>query len=490
MNFSHSINFFLHNFFDFFSSQMAHGNFTAISLVEKKVLMHYLFLEDTCLYAQTSKRGLVTYVKCIDEMCNCNGKITRERFTRTNDVPHNHPENHAEVASFEIAYENLRNATKTDHRRALRDLHDEAIQRLSLDASGMLSWDRCHRTLERIRNNLMPPCRSMQEMEAILEDESSLGFLDYGRLRNTRFYQGSIDGNLVFANLELIAEIGEDFEMYVDGTFGITPFHARQFLVVLGELNGRPRPIIYAIMHGQCTADYTEIFKFLRDAIFSFDGTERHPSSCTSDFEQAIRLALLEVWPNIRRIGCNFHYCQSLRRHARSIQTLAPNLVPGLIHHKALKMFMRLSLLPLERIDAGLCALQIFLTENDLQDDFREFLIYFRHTWIDRFPKKTWCVSDCDRRTNNHVEGYNHRIKQTIPANPKPWVFLKSLLSLAFSASSDYSADVINNNPAPDDRSDITVPLHAALRELEEGVISEIQFLEKLSYVRRKRQLN
>lgn len=364
---------------------MAHGNFTAISLVEKKVLMHYLFLEDTCLYAQTSKRGLVTYVKCIDEGCNCNGKITRERFTRTNDVPHNHPENHAEVASFEIAYENLRNATKTDHRRALRDLHDEAIQRLSLDASGMLSWDRCHRTLERIRNNLMPPCRSMQEMEAILEDESSLGFLDYGRLRNTRFYQGSIDGNLVFANLELIAEIGEDFEMYVDGTFGITPFHARQFLVVLGELNGRPRPIIYAIMHGQCTADYTEIFKFL---------------------------------------------------------------------------------------------------------DFREFLIYFRHTWIDRFPKKTWCVSDCDRRTNNHVEGYNHRIKQTIPANPKPWVFLKSLLSLAFSASSDYSADVINNNPAPDDRSDITVPLHAALRELEEGVISEIQFLEKLSYVRRKRQLN
>lgn len=459
---------------------MAISNIKAISLMEGKLSTHFYNLDDLCLYAHYSKRGNVKYVKCIDEDCDCKGKIINNHFTRTNNALHSHDDNHEPVAEYKIAYESLRLAVKND-RRPLRMLHNEAIRGLSRDAAGMLSWSQCHRTLERIRHEMMPPCRSLAELGNILEDDQSFGYLSYGRIRDTRFYQGSIGGMLIFANLELVAELPENFEMFVDATFKVVPFKARQLLVILGEMRGRPRPIVYAVMNGQTTEDYANIFKCIRDGIISFDGTTRTPRSATSDFEQAIRLALVKVWPNIRVVGCNFHFCQALRRHARGLGSISVHLIVGSMHHKIIIMFMRLSLLPLERIDAGFEFLLEFIRTNELDEDFLEFIDYFKRTWITRYPKESWHVSDRERRTNNNLEGYNHRIKQSIPANPTAWAFLDGLLNLAFDASSVYDADRINDAVPPADRSKLSEPLTIALQELRNDVINELDFLQKMS---------
>lgn len=459
---------------------MQEQNFKAISLMEKRTSTHYFFLEDLCIYANRSRRGEVTYVKCVDEGCHCNGKIANGLFVRTNTVPHSHEDNHEEVVNYEIAYERLRLAVKTD-RRPIRQLHNEAIRLLSRDAAGMLSWANCHRTLERIRHALMPPCRSMLELENILEDEESFGYLSYGRLRDTRFYQGSVNGQLIFANQELITELPDMFDIFVDGTFGVVPFHGRQLLVILGELRNRPRPIIYALMNGSATEDYQAVFEFVRDGILSFDGQERTPISATCDFEQDIRLALVNVWPDIRVAGCFFHLCQAQRRYARGLERISLHLIAGSMHNKILLMFMRLALLPLDRVDAGFSAILQFIQINDPENDFVGYVDYFRRTWLGRFPKETWNVSDRERRTNNNLEGYNNRIKQTIPLNPSAWAFLDGLLSLAFDASSVFDSDVIRDAPPPVDRSMLSHPLKVALQELRNGIIDELGFLEKLS---------
>lgn len=459
---------------------MAQSNFRAISLIEKRVSTHFHVFDDQCLYNCYSKRGATLYLKCIDEDCQCNGKIVNNIFTRTNNALHNHDYDHETVANYEDAYAKLRQAIKID-RRPIRVLHNEALRGLSLEASGMLSWNHCRRTLERVRHDMMPPCRSMVDLEKILEDDNTIGYSMYGRIRQSRFYQGSVDGQLVFANLELLGELPANFDIYIDATFGVTPFHARQLLVILCDLRGRPRPIIYAIMNGQATENYSVIFEFIRDGIISFDGLLRTPNCATTDFEQAIRLALDKVWPNIRKVGCYFHFAQAIRRNARSIKSLSASLIGDTIQHKVLIMFIRLGLLPLERVDAGFNAVLHFISSNKLEDDFQDFADYFRRTWFGRYPKEDWCVSDREKRTNNHLEGYNHRIKQTIPSNPSAWKFLDSLIDLGYDASSNYSADVLNNATPPVDRSLLSLPLGVALKELQDGTIDEIRFLEKLS---------
>lgn len=466
----------------FFQSNllMAEANFTAISLMEKRTSTQYYVLADLCLYAYYSKRGDVIFLKCIDDGCNCNGKISNGTFSRTNKLPHSHDDNHQEVANYLIAYERLRAMVKTD-RRPVRELHQEVLGTLSRDCAAMLSWRHCHRTLERIRNELLPPCCSMMEMQNELDDEESFGFLSYGRIRGTKFYQGSVNGQLIFSNLELVAELTEEFEIYVDATFSVTPFHSRQLLVILGDLRGVPRPLIYAIMLGQTTAEYAAIFEFVRDSIFGYNGIIRVPIAAISDFEQAIRLALVQVWPHLEVYGCNFHLCQAQKRHARSIQTLNACLLVSEIHNKTLTMFTRLSLLPLNRIMQGFDSLLDYINENELRDDFRDFVEYFRRTWLVRYPINSWCVSARDRRTNNNLEGYNNRIKLQIPVHPKPWVFLDALRKLAIDASSEYDSDVLNNALPPIDRSLLTEPLNAALRQLLDGTIDEIHFLELMS---------
>lgn len=227
--------------------------------------------------------------------------------------------------------------------------------------------------------------------------------------------------------------------------------------------------------------DYQNVFEFIRDAIFSHDGTFREPVHATLDFEQGMRLALINTWPNVVRHGCNFHYCQAIRRHARSIESLSASLTGGTKHHFILVMFMRLSMLPLDKIEIGYHALLSFIRDQNLKNDFSSFISYFNRTWLVRFPKETWCVNGLNRRTNNNIEGYNNRIKISIPLNPSPWKFLEGLNDLAHDAITSFDADKLRNTQPPPDRSTLTSLLNDAMDELNRGVIDELQFLKKMA---------
>lgn len=457
-------------------------NFQQINLAEGKISSQYFFKIDRCIYSCYLTRGDTKYLKCIESKCNSNAKIINNQLKRTNQIDHNHENDHQSRADYEFAYEKLRSAVKSD-RRTVKQLHKEALRGLTREAAALLEWKRCRRTLQRIRMAQMPSCSKLEDLESLLEDDKSKVYKSYGLFRGERFYQGSVEGQLVFANMEMIGELSEVVDILTDATFKVLPFLARQLLVILAELQGRPRPILYAVMTGQTTHHYQVIFEFLRDGILSHDGTFRTVRYATTDFEQSLRLALINVWPDCQRVGCNFHFCQSIRRKARSMETLSTKLTDSSTHHKILIYFMRLSLLPKAKIDNGHAAIINFIQETDLFEDFEEFIEYFHSTWMVRYSKDSWCVSDRDRRTNNHVEGYNNKIKHMIPINPSPWIFLDAILDLAYDASSSFDSDRLRNAPPPPDRSILSVPLDAALQELNEGGINEFTFLERMSSV-------
>ncbi|KAG5666891.1 hypothetical protein PVAND_014898 [Polypedilum vanderplanki] len=208
----------------------------------------------------------------------------------------------------------------------------------------------------------------------------------------------------------------------------------------------------------------------------------RTPQTATSDFESGMRNSLKSVWPEIQLVGCNFHYCQALRRKAMCLQTLSTKITKkDHKHGYILKLFMRLSYLPENYIDIGFEALINYINLNKiLARDFETFIQYFKHTWMRRIPKSDWSVATRERRTNNHLEGYNRFVKRQIPCNPGPWTFLNSLLNLGCYACMNFFEDQ-ETNCSQKDRSKITDLLHKTLIELHNGEITELLFLKKLA---------
>lgn len=458
-------------------------NFTVIT-VEEGGLKHHFYCEDEeCLYKHNGSRGDIKYLKCLEDLCEARAKIENEFFVRTGKPPiqHHHP-SHQHIAVYEKAYQQLRLDTRRNVRRTIKELHAEALRHLSLEASGMLVWEGCRRTLNRIRFRDMPPCHSVGELSALFENMQSKVYERFGKMRGTDFYQNTIEGNMIFANQEIISELPEEISLSADGTFKIVPFKSRQLLIMMADLQGRPRPIIYVLMQSKSTVAYKAVFEYIRDSVISFDGVNRTPTSAMSDCELAMRNALVETWPNIILDACNFHHVQALRRKASKTPTLSTHISGNTTQHRALKMIMRISLLPVERLMEGIEAVGDYIIENNLWNDFEAFLEYYDRTWVDgNFPPEQWCVGHRVNRTNNFLEGYNHSVKLTIPLNPRPWEFLEGIYNLALNASSAYASDKSRNAQPPIDRSRLTEPLHAALNQLEVGAIDVAEFLYQLA---------
>lgn len=443
----------------------------------------YLSLAEECLYKCDQNRGNLIYLRCIEKGCRCRALIKDCFFERKNCFAHNHP-SHRKNAQYEIAFSALRRSVVQRPRQSLRNLHSEFLENpmLTRDIAMRFSWKQKRRNLQRIRNMTMPACNSLAEMTRQLEDTESAFFKSFGCIREHKFYQATINGQPLFANLAIIEDLPLNFEMSVDGTFSVTPFSrvTRQLLVILGEIRNRLRPLVYVIMIGQTQEDYKQIFTYLRDTIFGLGTFNSKPTSVVCDFEQSIRSALNSTWEGIRIVGCNFHLNQSLYRKA--VEVIPGGKVQvsgGTIHHKTLLMFMRLSLLPIDRIERGFEAIMTFMTENGIEDDFERFVSYFKNTWFIRFPKKTWCVGDRVRRTNNELEGYNNYIKNIIQKNPSVINFMQGLHYMALDALTNYDAEI--HHVAPANRSLITPILQEASIQLQNGLINELTFLKKLS---------
>lgn len=227
--------------------------FRAIQLAETSSKFngsfHYLSLSENQLYKCYSFRPGTKYLQCITRGCPCRAKICNGGFQRTNNEVHNHLlQNHQPAIDFTSAYEKLKNTVRDNPRLSIRSIHLDLTRQFPQHIAARLPWDFCRRTLQRIRNDQMPVCASIDKFVELLEDNEGLVYNSYGVLRDKRFYQGTENGNIFFANMHLIYCLQPDIKIYIDATFSVTPFHTRQLLVILAELQGRPRPLIYVIM--------------------------------------------------------------------------------------------------------------------------------------------------------------------------------------------------------------------------------------------------
>lgn len=457
-------------------------NYEEINIFYEKTGVHIYYYSDECLYvANKLNKSGKRYYRCIEKNCKCTGKIESGMFSRITNTDHEH-ENHRYRAEYERAYYQLKLLVRNE-RRAVRDIHQDFLRTLSYEASGQLSWSHVRHTLLRIRRELMPACPDIESLINFLENDEDI-YNSYGVIRGLPFYIGSINNDMVFANLKLISNIEDSFDMYIDGTFKVLPFGIHQLLVILAEFGGRPRPIAYIVMELRKENHYILVLEHIRNAVLSHDGIVRRPKSVMCDFEPALRSALPKVWENITVNGCFFHMSKALKKNAARFPELSTKIRDKkTIHYRTLKMFMRLSLLPIDKIDAGLEALISHIRlHRALNADFQRFLTYFNSTWMCLYTKEDWCTSALMRRTNNNIEGHNRFIKLVIRINPSPWAFIDGLLNLAYDALASFVGDNMYNFTSQD-RSYITEPLTRALLDLEENRITEFDFLYRMARV-------
>ncbi|XP_070503123.1 uncharacterized protein [Chironomus tepperi] len=353
---------------------------------------------------------------------------------------------------------------------------------LSREAGGLLAWENVRRTLYRIRSFKMPSCHNINELDNLLNNNKFV-YETYGVIRGKPYFNGSIDGQFIFSNGDMIADLDEHFELFIDGTHGIVPYKQEQLLVILATLCKKPRPIIYVLMTDRKESTYTRIFQYIKDAIFPANKCFYKPAAITADFEMALRNGVKNVWQEIEIFGCYFHFCQALHRRASSYDYLLERIENSEKHKEFLMMIMRLGLLPIEMIDDGIAALKKFKEDDvDLQRDFLAFMHYFDKTWIGRYPVNEWCISGRQIRTNNFVEGHNFKIKQFIPTNPTPWSFLDGLKDLYYDADASY-INAKAKNISYKDKSRFTAPLKELIPKLKNGIIDELEFLSQIAFV-------
>ena len=432
--------------------------------------------EEEIIYLQDQKTSNTEYFKCSEKFCRCRGKVVENGgFVVTNDMVHFHTF-HSQKYAQTVNYNKLKEQVLSTN-IPIKDLYRASLRQTDFKLSGKLNWRKVRNGLQNIRRKQMPSCPNLLKMIELLEKNEDVR-KNYGMMRNLNFYQGCLNNNiLVFANLEVINLLPEKIDIFIDATFNVCPFKSYQLLIILAEIGNSPKPIIFVMMPNKKQQTYMVLFDFIKKSVLKFGNKKRKPVTAMSDFERGLRNAVEASFPGIILRGCNFHHLQALRRKARKISTLATKVFKNSHHHFVLKMFMRISLLPIEKIDSGLYQLKRYiLSMQDIMDDFQEFIIYYESVWINNYKKTDWCVSNAKRRTNNNVEGVNSYIKKIIPRNPSPYIFLQSLLDFSYEISSNLSADLEEICPQKD-RSKISKKLRKNLKKLNRGVITELQFL-------------
>lgn len=444
--------------------------------------LHFYFYNDKCIYTVNRIKGDSTYLNCTETNCPCKAKIQGDIMIRTNqDIVHHH-DDHQFKAEFEEQYHKLKLAVESSS-LSVQELHKASIRWMSRQAAGLMAWQNVRGTLLRIRRQIMPPCTNFAELDFMM-DNNKLVYETYGVIRGKAFFNGSVNGQMIFSHPKLIPALEEGFELFVDATFKVTPFYQRrhQLLVVMATILGKPRPIIYAIMMNKSEENYKEIFDFIKNVVFRFHKCFHTPIAATTDFEMALKNAIKHTWPGIQTFGCNFHFCQALHRNAK-LTGLSTKIKDNSEHHKTLRMFMRISLLPIEFVERGINSLIAYIESNHiLAKDFKIFIEYFRKTWTLLYPFREWCVSTGRYRTNNSLEGYNSKIKKWIPLRPTPWQFLDGLLDLAYNADSDFENARNRNEILHDeDLSRLTPELKICVPQLLNGNINEMEFLRRMA---------
>ena len=220
----------------------------------------------------------------------------------------------------------------------------------------------------------------------------------------------------------------------IDGTFKAAPRGFKQILTIVGEdiQTGRFMPMVYILLADKAQKTYEYAFSMLAIHI-------KFPlvTHVTCDYESALKSTVMkwirETNPQVRFIGCRFHYSQCIRKYI--ISTYGKRLTEA--QQEILYVFTNFGFLTRSEIDT--CLLEL----GNRNHGMSQFIKYFVKTWLPKFDD--WNVSACPtymqkRATNNAIESLNGKMGSRFGKHPTMSRLVKGLLSMSIKKENEVKA--------------------------------------------------
>ena len=151
-------------------------------------------------------------------------------------------------------------------------------------------------------------------------------------------------------------------------------------------------------------ADYVAVIEKLQELFGSFAVEE-----IMSDFEPAVWSAVRECFPDVKHVGCMFHWSQAVVKTVKRLQLFR-------LHGEDRKLIYRLLRLPHLRL-SDIAPVFNRMWEN-CSEQLQPLFEYLDRVWINgRWTPKDWCMFRRKHRTNNDQEGNHVKLNQDVGPN-------------------------------------------------------------------------
>lgn len=192
--------------------------------------------------------------------------------------------------------------------------------------------------------------------------------------------------------------------LHMDGTFSVVPRsgHAQQLFIVHLRYRNAIFPILYVLMERRVRAIYNVLLNYLKREIL---GEEVVVVSVMADYERALRLAVKDIYPQTKLLGCWFHYAKAVYLKSRQIG-LTGRLNVRYHIAQGVNMAMVLPLIQQENFETGIDEVRNWMTDNVQGGEIEQiatFIQYLRRQW----SRANVSVYKEDMRTNNYVESFH-----------------------------------------------------------------------------------
>ncbi|XP_043282398.1 uncharacterized protein [Venturia canescens] len=367
------------------------------------------------------------------------------------------------------------------HWYKLKDLYD-AYAVLHPEAASHVSFRSIRSFMKVCRKKHYPPSpHTVREFVDRLVDPVFARNLEYdnGRLSVRLIIDNSGAQHALFFDKNFVRqEMAEVSRLLIDGTFCSRPRidGVYQLLTIMGIKLNHGFPFIWVIMTSKTQNAYEACLQYVKTHILH----AHNILLVMSDFERALRNAVLKAFPTALSTGCNTHHDRAIYKKARALHL--QNLFRTNAEAKSFfKKLLALAYLPADHI-----ANQFETIKNSLTPTVRRQLNplcdYYARYWLGIVKPEGFSVYGLSCRTNNIVESYHSRLKHRIEARPGPWDFVCKLLKLQANVRSDIE-HLKNNVPIGRHARYSTVfkqkKLIKAWRELHMLEITVNEFIEK-----------
>lgn len=136
-------------------------------------------------------------------------------------------------------------------------------------------------------------------------------------------------------------------------------------------------PLVYCLMTRKTAEAYRAVFKYIEEEL----AFEFAPSEFMTDYEDGLRLAIRQQWPNVRIRGCWFHLKRAVNK--KCVYFGLKKCLQNNANARTLKsMLVNVPLLPENRIQEGYASIKQYALDKKLAKRFAKVFAYFESYWM------------------------------------------------------------------------------------------------------------